>query len=289
MVPMSKTLIIGARGLVGSALARRIPGAILGVNLEPKEKNQIYVDLAKYETLLRAFDRHRPDVVYLAGSIAHVDRCEESQGTALVNVKGTIEVLRLCESFESKLVYFSSSYVFDGEKPIPYNEMDIPNPINAYGRQKLTVENMMLNSKSPSLIIRTVGVYGPERTKKNFGKQVISNIFKGQKVICPNDQKMNPILSMDLARITIRLAEKHKGIFHVAGDTCLTKYEFARKIASYFELEHLVEGKTSDEMKQVAKRPKNGCLTCDELERVGIRTPSFDAGLVAFLGSEYNG
>jgi dTDP-4-dehydrorhamnose reductase len=284
---MSRDLIIGARGLVGSALAKRIPDALLGISVEPKEKNQVYTDVAKYETLLRVFSTYRPKTVYLAASIAHVDKCEDL-GTSLVNVKGAIEILRLCESFESKLVYFSSSYVFDGEKKEPYSTLDVANPINSYGRQKLTVENMILKSKLPSLIIRTVGVYGEERQKKNFAKQVISTVFKGQKVICPNDQKMNPILSVDLAKITIKLAEKHTGLWHVAGDTCVTKFEFAKRIAGYFGLGSLVEGVSTEQMKQIAKRPLNGCLDCSELNRAGINIPSFDTGLTNFLGMEYN-
>src|SRR5688572_1721916 len=123
---MSRDLIIGARGLVGSALAKRIPDALLGISVEPKEKNQVYTDVAKYETLLRVFSTYRPKTVYLAASIAHVDKCEDL-GTSLVNVKGAIEILRLCESFESKLIYFSSSYVFDGEKKEPYSTLDVPN------------------------------------------------------------------------------------------------------------------------------------------------------------------
>lgn len=283
---MSRTLIIGARGLIGSALARKIPDAILGVNIESKEKNQVYTDVSKYETLLKVFSQCRPKTVYLAASIAHVDKCE-NLGTSLVNVKGAIEILRLCESFEAKLVYFSSSYVFDGEKDKPYSTLDAPNPINSYGRQKLVVENVILQSKTPALIVRTVGVYGPERLNKNFAKQVTSTIMKGQKVIAPNDQRMNPILSTELAKITVRLAEKQTGIWHVAGDTCVNKYEFAKRIADYFGYGNRVEGVPTDEMKQVAKRPKNGCLDCSELNRVGITVPSFDSGLVDFLSMEY--
>lgn len=279
---MNSSLIIGARGLIGSALARQIPDAILGIPVEPKTKNQVYLDLTKYETGLRVFDKHRPKIVYLAGSIAHVDRCEDSLGTNIVNVRGAVETLRLCEAFESKLIYFSSSYVFDGEKDTPYTTLDTPNPINQYGKQKLTVENAILASRIPALIIRTVGVYGTERLKKNFAKAVISSIFRGQKVITPNDQKMNPILSDDLAKVVVRLAEKQKGLWHVAGDTCLTKYGFAKEIAKYFRLESLIEGVSSEEMKQAAKRPKNGCLEC-------IEAPSFEAGLVNFLSLEYNG
>lgn len=285
-----KSLIIGSRGLVGSALKRQLPDAIEGIPVEAKKKNQYYVDITKYETLFKVFSKERPDVVYLAAAIAHVDQCEESAGTDTVNVRGTTTVLRLCESFGAKLVYFSSSYVFDGKKKEPYTPKDETNPVNVYGKQKETAENLILSSDAQFLIVRTVGVYGMERLKKNFAKQVIGAAYSGRQVFVPSDQMMNPILSDDLARITIQLAEKHKGLYHVAGDTCLSKYEFALRIVKEtFGMENLVVPKTSEEMQQKAKRPKNGCLDCNYLSEFGISVPSFDTGLAKFLSQEFNG
>lgn len=285
-----KSLIIGARGLVGSALKKQIPDAIEGIPVEPKKNtHQAYTDITKYETLFKVFSKYRPDVVYLPAAIAHVDRCEESRGTDTVNVRGATTVLRLCESFDAKFVYFSSSYVFDGTKKDPYLELDDPCPINIYGEQKRTVENIIRSSEANYLIIRTVGVYGTERLKKNFAKQVISAIFSNKKVYAPIDQFMNPILSDDLARITVKLAEKQKGLFHVAGDTCLSKWEFAKEIATYFGLENLIIPVRTDEMNQKAKRPVNGCLDCSRIEKLGFMIPSFRGGLVRFLSQEYNG
>jgi dTDP-4-dehydrorhamnose reductase len=283
------SLIIGARGLVGSALKRQIPGAIEGIPVEAKQKNERYTDITKYESLFKVFSQERPDVVYMPAAIAHVDRCEESQGTDVVNVRGAITVLRLCESFGAKFVYFSSSYVFDGNKKTPYSTVDETCPINYYGKQKQIVENTIFSSNATYLVIRTVGVYGTERLKKNFAKQVISAIFAGQKVYAPEDQFMNPILSDDLARVSVRLANKHWGLYHVSGDTCLSKYEFAKRIAKQFDLEKMVEPRTTEEMQQKAKRPLNGCLDCTGLGGLGISVPSFDDGLVRFLASEFNG
>lgn len=283
-----KSLIIGGRGLVGSALKRCIPDALVGISVEPKEPDQVYTDITKYETLFKVFQNYRPQVVYLPAAIAHVDKCE-SHSTDVVNVKGAITVLRLCEAFDCKLVYFSSSYVFDGEKESPYTILDEPNPVNHYGEQKLTVENQILQSDIDFLIVRTVGVYGVERTKKNFAKQVISAIFSGKKVYAPNDQWMNPILSIDLARIVEKLAHKYSGMWHVSGNECITKFEFAQRIAGYFGMESMVEPRTTEEMNQKARRPVNGCLDCSELSRNGFVIPDFNGGLVKFLAMEYNG
>lgn len=283
------TLILGGRGLVGSAIKRQIHDALVGVSVETKMPDQIYADITKYETLFKVFKNFRPDIVYLPAAIAHVDACE-SVGTDVVNVRGAMTVLRLCESFGAKFVYFSSSYVFDGEKDSPYTVLDAPMPVNHYGHQKLTVENLILQSETPFLIIRTVGVYGIERLKRNFAKQVISAIFSGKPVYAPDDQWMNPILSTDLAKISVRLVNHgQEGIWHVAGNTCMTKHEFAQKIAGYFGLESMVHPTSSEEMKQKAKRPKNACLDCSELGRVGIPVPDFDSGLIRFLSMEFNG
>jgi dTDP-4-dehydrorhamnose reductase len=283
-----KSLIIGAQGLVGSALAKQLPDALLGIPMEPTKKNQVYTDLLRYESLLKVFDQHRPDVVYLPAYITNVDKCEDF-GTNSVNIRGAITVLRLCEQFNSKFVFFSSSYVFDGQEKEPYRVQHETCPIQNYGIQKETVERAALKSDAKMLIVRTVGVFGEERRKKNFAKQVISAVFAGRQVFSPTDQFMNPVLSTDLAKTTIRLAEKHNGLYHVAGDECVSKFEFAKRVARYFHLENLVVGVSTEEMKQRAPRPKMGGLNCNTLVDVGMKIPSFQGGLLHFLEMNYNG
>lgn len=282
------SLIIGSQGLVGSALAKQLPDAVLGVQVEPISKKQVYTELTKYETLLKVFSDHRPSIVYLPAYITNVDKCEDF-GTNAVNVRGAITVLRLCEQFDSKLVFFSSSYVFDGTSDKPYDVAHETCPIQNYGRQKETVEKAILNSDAKFLIVRTVGVFGEERKKKNFVKQVISAIFANREVFAPVDQFMNPILSVDLAKVTIKLAEKQNGIYHVAGDESISKFEFAKRVARYFKMENLVKGLTTEEMKQRAPRPKMGSLNCSGLLDVGLKVPSFQAGLNHFIEMRYNG
>ena len=283
-----KSLIIGSQGLVGSALKKYIPNAIEGVQMESKTKEQVYIDITKYETLFKVFSEKRPKVVYLPAAIADVDKCEDVS-TNVVNIRGITTVLRLCEQFESKLVWFSSSYVFDGYSKTPYTVVADTNPLNNYGKQKEAIERLILKSDTSFVIIRTVGVFGEERRKKNFAKQVISSVFAGTKVNVPEDQYMNPILSTDLARISVQLADKENGLFHVSGDTCISKYDFAVRIAKYFNLENLVIPTTTEKMKQRAMRPKMGCLDCSSLTELGIQIPSLESGILKFLQLEYNG
>lgn len=282
-----KSLIIGSGGLVGTALTRCLPDAIQGVQMEAKNKQQMYIDIIKYETMFKAFSVHRPQVVYMVGAITDVNKCED-HGTSVVNVKGTIEALRLCEQFECKFVFYSSSYVFDGNKQSPYTPQDGTNPLQRYGKQKETVEGVILSSDADYLILRTVGIFGQERKRKNFAQQVIRSVFAGKDVYAPTDQYMNPIWSNDLAQISVKLAQSSAhGVFHVSGDTCLSKFEFAQRIAGYFGYESKVLPLTTLEMKQRAPRPKMGCLDCSDLLDLGITIPSLDNGIQKFLGSEF--
>lgn len=285
-----KSLIIGATGLVGRALSKELPTAIkTTLSFGPDPKNfQLKVDVLKYDELFEIFKNYRPDVVYLPAAITNVDACEDGETNA-VNIRGATTVLRLCESFEAKLIYFSSSYVFDGEQEWPYVPQDETHPVNNYGKQKDTVEKMILASSSKYVIIRTIGVFGREKRKKNFVSQVLKALISGKEVNVPSDQWMNPIESSDLAKIAVKLALKRQGIFHVAGDTCKTKSDFAKDVAAYLGSENLIIEKKSDEMVQKAKRPKMGCLDCSDLLEVDIEIPSYTEGLKRFISSELHG
>lgn len=285
-----KSLIIGSNGLVGTALSRELPTAIKTVHSSKPipTKFQVYADLLKYETLFEIFKNYRPDIVYLPAAITNVDACENMETNA-VNIRGAVTVLRLCESFESKFVYFSSGYVFDGEQEWPYAPDQETNPLNNYGKQKETVERLIQSSNAKYVIIRTMGVFGREKAKKNFVNQILKGIFSGREVFVPSDQWMNPIESSDLARIAVQLAQKRTGVWHVAGDTCKTKLEIAKEIAEQFDAANLIVGVQSVDLKQKALRPKMGCLDCYDLENVGISVPSYSEGLKRFLTLELHG
>lgn len=282
---MAKSLIIGS-GLIGTALRKQIKENVLYTSRDTTKGT--YVDISNYESLFSVFSEYRPNVVYLAASNAYVDACEDIE-TNRDNVRGPVMVLRLCEQFECKFVFFSSSYVFNGKSRYPYSEKQELNPVQNYGKQKEAVENLILTSDAKYVIIRTVGVFGSDINRRNFVTQVIDTVSTKKKVYAPIDQFMNPINSDDLASITVQLANKYNGIFHVAGDECLTKYDFALRVAKYLDREKYVIPVTSEEMKQKALRPKMGCLDCSVIEERGIKIPSFENGLQRFMSMELDG
>ena len=100
------------------------------------------------------------------------DYCEtHPDELALLNVESTRNLAERSLECGTRVVYYSSDYVFDGVGG-PYTEEDEPSPINVYGRTKLEAENLLRTSCPDALIIRTTAVFAWDRTSPNFAMQV---------------------------------------------------------------------------------------------------------------------
>lgn len=279
--------VIGASGLVGSALMKELDRqkkkSIGTFCMHPIQKG-VFLDVENNHSVEQFFKEYRPKVVFLPAAIAGVDLCESSPATDLVNIDGMQSVIGWADEYESQIVYFSSGYVFDGKKHTPYYPDDNKNPINRYGRQKLTVEESI--KIEDSIIIRTIGIFGNEFYRKNFACQVLDVLSSGRMFFVPHDQTMNPIHASDLARWAVDMVDmKMYGIYHVAGDLCMTKYEFARSVAHIFRLNTgKIIGVSSEEMKQLARRPEECCLADDT-----VSASDFVDGLGKFRMEIMNG
>jgi len=71
------------------------------------------------------------------------------------------------------------------------------------------------------------------------------------------------------------------GIYHAVGKTCLSRYDFALKLARKFNYnEKLIVPTISSTVNQVAPRPRNGCLDATRLEKaLGFEFSDIDRGL----------
>jgi dTDP-4-dehydrorhamnose reductase len=278
--------------MVGSALLRNLSARtkdVVGTTYSSNDSRLLYLDIRERASVTDFFQATHPLIVYLPAYISGVDWCEEHPGESDgVNVEGCINVIRAAQEMGAhRLVFFSSGYVFDGESKRPYFPNDQPSPINVYGRQKFEVEKVLARSKIPHLIIRTIGVFGQEEARKNFVYQVINATLAGKEFLAPIDQFMNPIWADDLASIVVELATfGHTGIFHVAGNKCISKFDWANDITEYIKPNTICV--TSEEMKQKARRPRNACLDCSRLEHLEIDVPDYRKGLESFLHGKSN-
>jgi dTDP-4-dehydrorhamnose reductase len=258
---MSNAIILGASGLVGSALLQTAPAKlhVSGTTFSQTYANLTHLDIrnrAAVEQILRD-----AQIVLMPAAFPNVDACErDPEGTRAINVTGVAHVVDVCAANGATLVYYSSDYVFDGQKG-NYAESDTPNPICEYGRQKLEAENLVATLRH-HLILRTTWVVGLEQLGKNFVYRTVQTLRRGDMLTVPNDQFGQPTSSLDLGRASWELVQRHaNGVFHVAGQTLLSRLEFAQLIAEVFGLSiTTLRSVSTDQLRQAAPRPLRGGL-----------------------------
>ena len=124
-----------------------------------------------------------------------------------LNIIGTANIVRACIEKNLKLIYFSTSYVYEGKKG-KYKETDPVLPWNNYGWSKLGGECAVQMYKN-SLILRTCMTERPFVHKSAF-----ANV------------KTNFIYHDDFIKIFLKILNK-KGIFNIGGKP-QTLYQFAK-------------------------------------------------------------
>lgn len=285
---MRPHMVIGASGMVGQHLLREVQASgnesVGTYCAHESQPGLIRLDIVDQASVGTAIRQYRPAVIYLAAACTNVDYCEEHPDESYhVNVCGVRNVVEAANSVRSRLVFFSSDYVFDGRSG-PYSELDPVRPVCEYGRQKVYGEDYVALNALDFIIIRTTVVFGPEQQGKNFVCRLARELGHGKSMRVPNDQWGSPTYAPDLAHAAVRLAAKPvRGVLHVAGPEVVSRTTFARDAARVFGFdEKLIEGVSTDVLQQKARRPLRAGMRTDLLrDRLGKHLRSYQQGLVA--------
>lgn len=228
--------------------------------------------------------RKSPDWIFCPAGMTRADLCEQRPDDARRHiVDGPLDVARIGRRLGAGLVFYSSSYVFDGQAG-PYREEDAPNPINVYGRCKWEAERAIRAELNRWLILRTIVVYGQELQGKNFVCQVLRAAQSGTPMAVPSDQVSNTTYCDDLARASVELAERNQsGLYHLAGDDCLDRYSFGRLVCEVFGHDpSFLRARSTAQLSQTAPRPLRAGLRVEKAtEALGAPLRSAREGLGA--------
>jgi dTDP-4-dehydrorhamnose reductase len=266
---VSKYVVVGASGLVGSHLAVALADrdvTLVSRSGGPGAPFDI-LDRHAVEALLR---RESPGTVFVAAAQASVEKCEvDPVSTSRVNVSSIEPFVDWASETNGLLVVISSEYVFDGSDG-PYDETARTAPLNEYGRQKVRVEGLVARVER-HLICRTSGVFGWERARRNFVCQLVDRLRVGEPMAVPSDQLITPTYAPSLASAMVELADADaEGTFHVAGPCVISRVEFARMVVRRFGLrEELILQRPTEALGLRAKRP----------QKAGLRTEKVAAAL----------
>jgi dTDP-4-dehydrorhamnose reductase len=181
------------------------------------------------------------------------------------------------------MAYISTDYVFDGLKG-DYKETDETNPINFYGHSKLLAEKSITKINQDYLIARTSVIYGdkPASGKINFALWLIDCLNRRREVKIVTEQFASPTLNTNLAEMILEACEKKlNGIYHMAGASKASRYEFAIKLAEKFNLDkNLIKRAKTEDMNWKAKRPKDSSLNISKVQKtLTIKSMNLDESL----------
>lgn len=295
-----KILITGAGGMLGTDLAGRLSAKhqVKGVGIRPVTHLTIpyqIANLANRQLVEKLIEVEKPEIILHAAAMTDVDGCEGNRREALAaNLEATRFIAESARRIGSLVIFFSTDFVFDGEKEGPYREKDPPHPISVYGESKHLAERYLLIRGRRFMILRTSWLFGKQGN--NFPKKILKQAEAGKPLRVVSDQFGSPTYTGDLAeaveRIIDILPERGKAgenqIFHVANQGVVSRYEFAKTILKKrnFPLE-LLTPVSSDALSAPARRPKNSALTTDKLESYfGIKLRRWEAALEAYLNEE---
>lgn len=290
-------LLLGKDGQVGWQLQRSLAphGQVIACG-------RTECDLADPAQIRSVIREIKPSLIVNATAYTAVDKAEgEPELAYRINAEAPGVMAEEAELLGATLVHYSTDYVYDGLKSMPYVESDPTAPGSVYGQTKLAGEEAIRAVGGKSLIFRTSWVFGARGG--NFVKTILRLARDKESLNVVDDQIGSPTPAALIATVTgIALAMLRRGqqldmgenrLYHLAAAHPVSWCTFARTIVDLagqspgFDLRlkpEAIRAITSAEYPTAAGRPANSRLDCSRLETdFGLQMPDWQPYLARML------
>ena len=296
-----RLLITGANGQVGWHLQRILApmGDVLAIDVGE-------VDLTDLNAVAKTVCEFAPDIVANAAAYTAVDKAEsEPELARAINVAAPARIAEECARSGALMIHYSTDYVYDGDKPAPYEEGDATGPLSVYGRTKLEGDQAIMASGCAHIILRTTWVY--DIRGKNFLRTVLRLAREKEELRMIGDQYGAPTWARGLAQATgiilARALERcsvsgawESGLFHLTAAGRTSWAGFAQAILEEYDAlldwpaetgefggplkaKRVVEI-TTEQYQTPARRPHNSVLSNAKVQAAfGVALPDWRSQL----------
>ncbi len=247
---MTRVLISGSGGMLARALQQSFErDFVLAI---PREE----MDITNLQDTLKTVHDFKPDIILNPAAFTRVDDNELfPEKSFLVNALGAGHMATAARQIGARLVHFSTDYIFDGKRKVPYREGDLPNPLSVYGASKLAGEKLVRKICSEHYIVRTSWLFGYK--EGNFINYILQSLREEKFVRAAMDQVGSPTFVSDLAgAVKVLVEEPAYGTYHLTNSGFCSRYQLAREIARYNGCsEKMILPLKMDDLNLKARRP----------------------------------
>ena len=279
-----RVLITGGRGQLAKAFQKLLAAKSIDFVALSREE----LDITSLAAVLSRVRGERPQVIINCAAYNLVDQAEEEFPVAFsVNTLGPQYLALAAEEVGAFLIHFSTDYVFDGQKGLPYIEEDKPSPLSRYGLSKWLGELAVVKAAKDFLIFRVSWLFG--EGKQNFLAKVRGWAEKNDTLRLAYDEFSVPTYTETVAKVAWQAYEKGlTGLYHLVSRGYASRLEWAKRFLEKIGLRRKIVPVSAASFGLLAKRPFFSALDPGKIERdLGIELPHWKEDLKRFCQKYY--
>lgn len=273
--------ILGSGGQLGKSLSAILDKAH-NITKAPRD----VVDITHLESLNKFLEQHKPQIIINCAAYTNVDQAEIAQDEAMMINANALEHLAIAaRNIGAIIIHFSTDYVFDGESKDPYSENDLTNPVNFYGKSKLTGEKILLKHHPRSIVLRVSWLHSKDG--QNFLKKILDLSNTQNEIKIVNDQFGSPTSTFFISSAMKYVLKTLDNSSHCSDDIFGTYHLSPTGSASWFQfaeyMKSIKDGRNylfpslqnvvfipaeSADFKSIAKRPKFSKLDSTKFSKI---------------------
>lgn len=276
-----KYLIAGKQGQLARAFIERFER--LSLNFIAPDESEL--DITNQQLVRNVVAAHKPDVIINCAAYNLVDNAEQEKETAFaVNAAGPGYLANAASEHKAFLVHFGSDYVFDGLKENGlYCENDPVNPMNEYGKSKLSGEQQVAQECEKHLIFRLSWLFG--KGGRNFISKVIEWSERSEYLKIACDEFSAPTSTETVVEVTLKALDQGViGLYHLPNSGYCSRYEWAKLVLNTRGITKFIRPVGMDSFRMPAKRPLFSAMSNAAISKaLNISIPSWEHAVSAYL------
>lgn len=271
---MKRIFVTGAGGFVGARACRFLQG-----NYEVLTTSKGWMTSCAEPQLMQTIAEAHPDVILHTAAISDTGYTEQHPEEAYrANVELPLWLARAAAQCGAKLVGFSSDQVYAGvQQPGPLPETMELSPANVYGRQKLEMEQRVLEACPDAVLLRATWMYDLPSyrfpIRGNLPLNLVKAALYGEKLRFSNRDYRGITYVRQAVENLVPCMELPGGVYNYGSENGENMVTTALTFAEALQLPDV------ESLIEAVDWQRNLAMDCRKLRRYGIEFDTTQAGI----------